>query len=51
MTETKKMVVKQPSKKELIKAIQSASGKPNKELESLVRTNKETLEWILGLVS
>ena len=51
MTEVRKVVVKQPSKKELIAKIQIASGKTFKELDSLARTNKETLEWILELVS
>jgi hypothetical protein len=51
MSEIKKVVVKQPSKKELIAKIQLATGKNFKELESLARTNKETLEWILELTS
>ena len=51
MSEVKKVVVKQPSKKELIAKIQIASGKSFKELDSLARSNKETLEWILELVS
>ena len=51
MTEVRKVVVKQPSKKELIAKIQATTGKTFKELDSLARTNKETLEWILELVS
>ena len=44
-------VVKAPSKKELIAEIREKSGKSFKELDSLTRANKETIAWVLELVS
>ena len=51
MSEVKKVVNKQPSKKELINAIREKSGKTFKELESLNRANRETIAWVLELLS
>jgi len=44
-------VVKAPSKKELIAEIRQHTGKSFKELDSLARANKETIAWVLELVS
>ena len=43
--------VAQPSKKELITQIREKTGKQFKELDSLQRANKETIAWVLELVS
>ena len=53
MTEktVKNQKVKAPSKKELITQIRDASGKSFKELDSLSRANRETIAWVLELVS
>ena len=51
MSEVKKVVNKQPSKKELINAIREKSGKTFKELDSLQRANRETIAWVLELIS
>ncbi len=47
----KTVVQKQPSKKDLISTIKEQSGKSFAELDSLARTNKETLQWIVELTS
>jgi len=44
-------VTKAPSKKELIAEIREKTGKSFKELDSLARSNKETIAWVLELVS
>ena len=44
-------VVKAPSKKELIAEIREKSGKTYKELDSLARSNKETIAGVLELLS
>ena len=51
MSEVKKVVNKQPSKKELINAIREKSGKTFKELDTLQRANRETIAWVLELIS
>lgn len=48
---TKTVVQKQPSKKDLISVIKEKSGKSFAELDSLQRANKETIEWVLELLS
>jgi|6_EtaG_2_1085325.scaffolds.fasta_scaffold296089_1 predicted transcriptional regulator len=47
----KNQKVKSPSKKELLFAIHEATGKSLKELDSLGRSNKETIEWVATLIS
>jgi hypothetical protein len=47
----KNQEVKSPSKKELISEIREKTGKTYKELDSLSRSNKETIAWVLELVS
>ena len=44
-------VTKAPSKKELIAEIREITGKSFKELDSLSRANKETIAWVLELIS
>jgi hypothetical protein len=44
-------VTKAPSKKELIAEIREKTGKTYKELDSLSRANKETIAWVLELIS
>ena len=44
-------VTKAPSKKELIAEIREKTGKTYKELDSLGRANKETIAWVLELIS
>ena len=47
----KNQKVKAPSKKELLFAIHEASGKSLKALDSLGRSNRETIEWVASLIS
>ncbi len=47
----KNQKVKSPSKKELLFAIHEKTGKSLKELDSLGRSNKETIEWVATLIS
>ncbi|SVE31798.1 uncharacterized protein METZ01_LOCUS484652 [marine metagenome] len=52
MSEVKKVVAERKiSKKELVAQIRAKSGKSFQELDSLMRANRETLEWVLELVS
>ena len=50
---TKENVVKKPrvSKKALIAEIVELTGKPAKELDSLARSNIETIAWVKSLIS
>ena len=50
---TKEKVVKKPrvSKKALIAEIVELTGKPAKELDSLARSNIETIAWVKSLIS
>ena len=43
--------VKKPSKKQLLTEIADLTGKTPRELDSLARSNIETLAWIKSLVS
>ena len=43
--------VKRPSKKALIAEISELTGKTPRELDSLARSNIETIAWIKSLVS
>ena len=43
--------VKRPSKKALLTEISELTGKTPKELDSLSRSNLETITWIKSLVS
>ena len=47
----KNQKVKAPSKKELLLAIHESTGKSLKELDSLGRSNRETIEWVASLIS
>ena len=53
MTEIKKGAAeaKTISKKELVGQIRAKTGKSFQDLDSLMRANKETIEWVLELVS
>ena len=50
---SKENVVKKPrvSKKALIAEIVEMTGKPAKELDSLARSNIETIAWVKSLIS
>jgi len=43
--------VKKPSKKQLLTEIAELSGKTPRQLDSLARSNLETIAWIKDLVS
>lgn len=48
MTDTKK--AKKPNKKVLLKEISELSGKRIAELDSLGRSNVDTIEWVRDMV-
>lgn len=50
MTDKKETKVAKPSKKVLMAVISDKSGKSLKELESLSRSNVDTIEWIISLL-
>ena len=50
MTKQKETKVAKPSKKVLMAVISDKSGKSLKELESLSRSNVDTIEWIISLL-
>ena len=50
MTQQKETKVAKPSKKVLMAVISDKSGKSLKELESLSRSNVDTIEWIISLL-
>ena len=43
--------VKKPSKKQLLTEISELTGKTPRQLDSLARSNLETIAWIKDLVS
>lgn len=44
-------VPKRPSKKVLMAVVSDKSGKSLRELESLSRSNVDTIEWVISLLS
>ena len=52
MTKQKETKVpKRPSKKVLMAIVSDKSGKSLRELESLSRSNVDTIEWVISLLS